>query len=195
MPVDGTATAVPIRSAGRFAHESAAYAPEDGAVYLTEDDFGFPSGLYRYLPPSDPVQVRRLEDGGRLQMLAVRGTPRADLAASQRQRATYDVEWVDIDEPWREFPYTPGQTAPTTNDDALNFVGTQGRAQGAALFSRLEGAVHDRGVVWFTSTQGGGPPGRASARSRTASATGAGRCGATTSRAGSCSCCTRRRAT
>jgi secreted PhoX family phosphatase len=87
------------RNAGRFAHESAVYAPEDGAVYLTEDNFGFPSGLYRYLPPSDPMQVGELEDGGRLQMLAVRGRPNADLAASQRQRATYDVQWVDIAEP------------------------------------------------------------------------------------------------
>jgi secreted PhoX family phosphatase len=157
VPVDGAASGVPIRSAGRFLHESAVYAPEDGALYMTEDNFGFPSGLYRYLPPSDPMQVGRLEDGGRLQMLAVHGRPNADLAASQRRRATYDVEWVDIDEPWREFPYTPGQTAPTSNDDALNVVGAQGRAKGAAMFSRLEGAVHDRGVVWFTSTQGGGP--------------------------------------
>ena len=157
VPVDGTASGAPVRSAGRFAHESAVYSPEDGAVYLTEDNFGFPSGFYRYLPPSDPMAVGRLEDGGRLQMLAVRGLPNADLAASQRQRATYDVEWVDIDEPWREFAYTPGQPAPPRNDDALNFVGGQGRAKGAALFSRLEGAVADRGVVWFTSTQGGGP--------------------------------------
>ena len=157
VPVDGTASAQPIRSAGRFLHESVVYAPEDGALYLTEDNFGFPSGLYRYLPPSDPADVGRVEDGGRLQMLAVRGRPNADLAASQRQRATYDVEWVDIDEPWREFPTTPGQPAATSNDEALNFVGAQGRAKGGALFSRLEGAVHDRGVVWFTSTQGGGP--------------------------------------
>ena len=35
-------------------------------------------------------------------------------------------------------------------------VGDQGRAQGAALFSRLEGQVYDDNVVYFTSTQGGG---------------------------------------
>jgi secreted PhoX family phosphatase len=50
----------------------------------------------------------------------------------------------------------PGQTAPTTNDQALRHVGDQGRSQGAARFSRLEGAVFDRGTLWFTSTQGGG---------------------------------------
>ena len=157
VPLDGSATGEPIRSAGRFAHESAVFAPEDGAVYLTEDNFGFPSGFYRYLPPSDPRRTGRLEDGGRLQMLAVRGLPNADLAASQRQRVVYDVEWVDIEDPAPSFPYQQGQPAPTTNDAALTHVGDQGRAKGAALFSRLEGAVADRGVVWFTSTQGGGP--------------------------------------
>ncbi|MGH3455033.1 MAG: alkaline phosphatase PhoX, partial [Nocardioidaceae bacterium] len=50
-----------------------------------------------------------------------------------------------------------GQPAPTTNDAALVAVGDQGRAQGAALFSRLEGQVYDDNVVYFTSTQGGGP--------------------------------------
>ena len=54
------------------------------------------------------------------------------------------------------FPYTPGYRPPTTNNDAISFVGDQGRARGAAYFSRLEGAVYDRGVVYFTSTQGGG---------------------------------------
>ena len=49
-----------------------------------------------------------------------------------------------------------GETAPTKNDEAIVFVGDQGRAQGAAGFSRLEGAIYDNGVVYFTSTQGGG---------------------------------------
>ena len=91
-------------------------------------------------------------------MLAVEGQPQADLAASQPAGASYRVTWVDIDDPDPTFPYTPGQPAPTPNDTALNHVGSQGRAQGAARFSRLEGAVYDRGVVYFTSTQGGGAP-------------------------------------
>jgi secreted PhoX family phosphatase len=44
----------------------------------------------------------------------------------------------------------------TTNDQAIRFVGDQGRAKGAAYFSRLEGQVYDDGIVYFTSTQGGG---------------------------------------
>jgi secreted PhoX family phosphatase len=62
------------------------------------------------------------------------------------------VHWVDIDDPAATLP------AGTTNDEALRHVGEQGRAQGAARFSRLEGAVFEKGTLWFTSTQGGGPP-------------------------------------
>ena len=43
------------RVAGRFAHEAAAFDPRHGHLYLTEDNFGFPSGLYRYIPPSNPM--------------------------------------------------------------------------------------------------------------------------------------------
>ncbi len=65
---------------------------------------------------------------------------------------------MKIDQPDFEFDYEPGQPAPTTNDEAIVFVGNQGRAKGAAYFSRLEGQVYDRGIVYFTSTQGGGEP-------------------------------------
>jgi uncharacterized protein len=47
VPVEGAASAQPIRKAGRFAHEAIAIDPVDGAAYLTEDDFGFPSGLFQ----------------------------------------------------------------------------------------------------------------------------------------------------
>jgi secreted PhoX family phosphatase len=67
------------------------------------------------------------------------------------------VTWVDIDQPDVVFPYTPGQPAPTSNNDAINFVGNQGRAKGAAYFSRIEGCVYDNNVVYFCCTQGGGP--------------------------------------
>ena len=47
-------------------------------------------------------------------------------------------------------------TAPNmVNDDAIRFVARQGLDQGAAMFSRLEGTIYDRGWVYFTSTQGG----------------------------------------
>src|SRR4029453_16488541 len=42
VPVDGGATADPITHAGRFPHESVAWDPRGGALYLIEDNFAFP---------------------------------------------------------------------------------------------------------------------------------------------------------
>ncbi|PZF98926.1 PhoX family protein [Micromonospora deserti] len=157
VPVDRPADRRPITAAGRFAHESVAFDPVGGHLYLTEDNFGYPSGFYRYTPPRHPMRCGRLADGGRLQMLAVRGRPNLDLAAAQRRHATYRVQWVDIDDAAPRFPYTPGEVAPTSNDEALTYVARQGWAHGAAYFSRLEGSAYDDGIVYFTATQGGGP--------------------------------------
>ena len=157
VPVDGQSDRQPITAAGRFAHESVAFDPQDGVLYLTEDDFGFPSGFYRYRPRRNPMSVGHLDNEGTLQMLAVRGQPNANLAAGQPHRATYSVEWVDIEDPAPSFPFTPGLPAPTSNNNALIHVASQGWAQGAAFFSRLEGSVYDNNVVYFCSTQGGGP--------------------------------------
>ncbi|MQA26275.1 MAG: DUF839 domain-containing protein [Micromonosporaceae bacterium] len=157
VPADGQSDREPITQAGRFAHEAVAFDPKEGALYLTEDNFGFPSGFYRYLPSANPMSTGRLGNDGRLQMLTVVGAPNAHLEATQEERATYRVEWVDIDDPAPSFPYTPGEPAPTSNNDAIVYVGKQGFEQGAAYFSRLEGCVYDHGVVYFCSTQGGGP--------------------------------------
>lgn len=156
VPAGGQSTRQPITSAGRFLHEAAAYSPDEGILYLTEDNFESPSGLYRYVPPTNPLDHGRVEDGGRLEMLRVVGHPNLHLEAQQVIGATYAVDWVEIDEPAPTFPYTPGVEAPTSNDAASTFVGDQGRAQGAASFSRLEGATFTRGEIYFTSTQGGG---------------------------------------
>jgi uncharacterized protein len=160
VPIDGQSDREPITAAGRFAHESVAFDPRGGVLYLTEDNFGYPSGFYRYKPRRNPMHAGRLDNQGRLQMLAVRGRPNLNLAAAQPRGASYRAQWVDIDDPAPSFPYTPGQVAPTTNDTALTYVGRQGWAQGAAYFSRLEGSVYDSadgGVVYFCATQGGGP--------------------------------------
>ncbi|GGS80745.1 hypothetical protein GCM10010156_44410 [Planobispora rosea] len=148
VPVDG-APGGPIRNAGRFAHESVAFDPLTGAIYLTEDNFAFPSGFYRYLPPKNPLRAGRILDGGRLQMLAVRGEPGKDLSAGQPAGAAYATSWVDIDDPDPAFTGTP------SNDTAIQAVGNQGRAGGAAIFSRLEGAINHHGTIYFVSTQGG----------------------------------------
>jgi hypothetical protein len=157
VPAGGVSSGEPISKAGRFAHEAVAFDPQHGILYMTEDNFGFPSGFYRYIPASNPMQTGALDNDGQLQMLAVTGQPNIDLAANQPMRATYDVEWVDIEDPDPTFPFTPGVTAPTSNNTALVYVGNQGFAQGAAYFSRLEGSAFDDGVVYFCATQGGGP--------------------------------------
>jgi len=103
------------------------------------------------------MQTGRLADGGTLWMLKVKGVDNADLAKSQAAGATFAVEWVRIDTPWFDFGRPPGSVAVHSNDEAITFVGDQGRAKGAAGFSRLEGAVYDHGWIFWTSTQGGGP--------------------------------------
>ena len=156
VPTTGRSSAEPVTRAGRFAHESVAFDPRGGSLYLSEDNFGFASGFYRYTPTTSPMESGRLANDGRLQMLKVKGVDQAHLEASQAKGTRYHVEWVDIDDPDPTFPYTPGQTAPTVNDAAIRYVGDQGRDKGAARFSRLEGTYFDNGVVYFTSTQGGG---------------------------------------
>ena len=79
VPVDSRTRRVPIKAAGRFAHEAAAVDPITGAIYLTEDNFNFPCGFYRYLPPRHPLWTGRVLDGGELQMLRVIGQPNAEL--------------------------------------------------------------------------------------------------------------------
>lgn len=158
VPTKGRANGEPLTRAGRFAHEAVSFDPREGRLYLTEDNFAFGSGFYRYTPRRNPMRGGHLDNKGRLQMLKIKGQPNAHLEASQRKGATYKVEWVDIDDPDPTYAYTPGQTAPTTNDEAIVHVGDQGRARGAASFSRLEGQIYDNGVIYFTSTQGGGDP-------------------------------------
>lgn len=160
VPVDERASARPIRAAGRFAHEAVSFDQESGCLYLTEDNFAFASGFYRYRPRRNPMDVGHLDNDGVLEMLAVRGERNAHLEGEQRVGATYPVRWVRIKRPNRVFPYQPGREAPTENDAALTFVSRQGWAKGAAYFSRLEGQAAEGGIVFFTSTQGGGEPER-----------------------------------
>ncbi len=143
---------VPIRAAGRFAHEAVDIDPVTGFLYETEDNFDFPSGFYRYIAPQNPMNVGKLRDGGRLEMLKVKGVTKAVLDRGQTPGVTYDVEWVKIDQP--DTTFAPG----TTNNQAIVFVGDQGRAKGAAIFSRLEGIFFDSGKIYLVSTQGGDTP-------------------------------------
>jgi secreted PhoX family phosphatase len=141
----------PIRSAGRFPHEAVDWAGDH--LHLTEDNFNFPSGFYRYQPPTSPFVAGKLLDGGTLEMLAIEGERNAELHHGRTVGDALPVTWVTIDEPDMTFP------AGTTNDQASVFVSSQGLNKGAAIFSRLEG-IHAVGdVVYIVSTQGGDAPG------------------------------------
>jgi len=142
VPASRRAVPVPLKAMGRFVHEAVAVDRQSGDVYETEDRGT--SGFYRFIP-SDK---NRLDQGGRLQMMKVRGLHQVDLRGSVGVGATFDVEWVDIDDPERA--HSPGTT------DSLG-VFRQGFDQGGAVFSRLEGASynHQNKRIYFVSTDGG----------------------------------------
>ena len=108
VPTTGLASGEPITRAGRFAHEAVAFDPEDGYLYLTEDNFAFPSGYYRYKPKRHPMKGGHIDNEGTLQMLAVKGTPNAHLEAQQEKGATYDVRVGRHRRPGPRVPVHPG---------------------------------------------------------------------------------------
>jgi secreted PhoX family phosphatase len=162
VPTNAPPTALPITQAGRFSHEACMFDPLNGSMFLTEDNFGFGSGFYRYDPPVDPRTAGELLDGGTLWMLGVIGKPQSNLSGHQQRNRRYKVQWVQIEEPNPQFPMVSdgaGGMIPTlTNNQAISSVGKQGWDAGGAVFSRLEGITLHDGVIYFTSTQGGGEP-------------------------------------
>ena len=142
----------PIRAAGRFAHEAVAVDPASATIYMTEDDFAYASGFWRYLPPNNPFRDKRVADGGQLQVLRVKGRPNYDASRNQQVGVPLPVEWVDIEDPDPTFPQG------IENDPAARLVYLEGEAKGAAGFSRLEGIDYFNRRIFFVSTQGGGPP-------------------------------------
>lgn len=131
--------AVPLKAMGRFVHEAVAFDEKSGVVYLTEDNR--PAGFYRFLPKRN----KRLAEGGELQILTLQNNPNRDLRTGQQQGISYYANWVKIDNP-------DPQEADTNSQAVLD----QGRAKGAAIFTRLEGCFTDKsGTVYFVSTEGG----------------------------------------
>ena len=130
--------AVPHKAMGRFVHEAAAVDPKTGYVYMTEDRGT--AGLYRFIPniPGD------LSSGGRVQMLKIKARPNYNTTSGQRVDKPLPVEWVDIENP---------DPAAAETDPLAVFK--QGQAEGAAIFSRLEGCWYGDGSIFFHATDGG----------------------------------------
>ena len=140
VPRDGLGEPTPLRAMGRFSHEAVAVDPATGFVYETEDA-GNSSGFYRFVPDVGGY----LAAGGRLFMLKAAEVDRANLGANYVNGATFDVEWVEIGTADNPAPNAPG-----------NSVWSQGRAQGAATFARLEGCWYGNDAkVYIVSTSGG----------------------------------------
>ena len=137
VPAAGEASAEPLRAMGRFIHEAVAVDPDTGIVYETEDRFAG-SGFYRFIP----AEAGNLAAGGRLQMLAIDGMPRADLRTGRTRDVWLPVTWVPVDDP-----------DPEGIQEHSIFV--QGAAGGGATFARLEGVWHGGGRIYVVSTSGG----------------------------------------
>jgi secreted PhoX family phosphatase len=138
----------PIRDMGFFSHEACDVDPSTGIVYLTEDDARLPippdpatevpgesrsSFLYRYLPVDPRPRRGALQQGGKLQALAIDERPSYNLDLG-RTGDRYAVVWKDV---------RPEQA----HEDAL--------AAGCARFNRLEGSFFSGGAFWFDDTAGG----------------------------------------
>lgn len=136
VPVDGTASAKPIRSMGRFVHEAVAVDPATGIVYETEDQAA--SGFFRFLPD----ETSNLAAGGRLEMLALTDKPQADTRTGQTTNVWHPVGWVPIDDP-------------DPDEIAADSLYSQGIEAGGATFARLEGAWYGDGRIYVVSTNGG----------------------------------------
>ena len=136
VPADGAASAEPYRAMGRFVHEAVSIDPATGIVYETEDRGA--SGFYRFLPHEAGV----LSAGGRLEMLGIADTPRADLRTGQSTGVWRPVSWTPIDDP-----------DPAAVDEGSVF--RQGVAGDGATFARLEGTWYGGGRIYIVSTSGG----------------------------------------
>ena len=145
MSATGPVDPVPLREMGRFIHEAVAVDPDTGIVYETEDAWYVPgqrpgAGFYRFIPNEPGV----LSAGGRLQMMAVTGSPGYLTARRQTPGTVLQVHWVDIDDP----------DPPEAEEDWLA-VFFQGVARGGARFARLEGAFYGDNGIYVVSTNGG----------------------------------------
>ncbi len=154
-PALAMASAVPIKEMGLMRHEAVAVDPRDSRVYLTEDN-GPLSGFYRFTPNDTSQQVGSLENGGVLEMLAVRGQPGADLGAAAQGDA-FTVEWVPIPDPVAqpETLVSPGDGFPPVEGQGRSGPFLQGQAAGGASFRRGEGCWYQDGVIYFVDTAGG----------------------------------------
>ena len=128
---------IPLKEMGRFQHEAVCVDPRTSIVYQTED---LSDGLiYRFLPK----QAGKLQKGGRLQALAVKGQKSCDTRnwkeSSFPINQPMEVEWIDLDHV----------------DSPADDLRIRGFLKGAACFGRGEGMWFDKKECYFACTAGG----------------------------------------
>ncbi len=125
----GMTRPVPLKAMGRMRHEAIAVDEASGAVFLTEDRND--GCLYRFLPKTQG----KLEEGGKLQALVVKGQKSADTTNWPESkpfpvRKRLECEWLDLDD------------VESPKDD----LRLRAQKEGAARFSRGEG-------IWYGSVE------------------------------------------
>ncbi|MBD1862991.1 MULTISPECIES: alkaline phosphatase PhoX [Trichocoleus] len=137
----GAVPPIPLTAMGRFNHEAVAIDPATGIAYETEDRG---DGLFYRFIPNQPGE---LQMGGTLQALAIKGRPGVNTSNNSGVTIpvgqTLEVEWVTIDNP------------DPARDSAPTGTRFQGRAKGAATFTRGEGIWFGNNELYFTCTDGG----------------------------------------
>ena len=129
VPVDGRATAEPITQRRPLPARVGRVGPEGRRALPQRGQLRVPVRLLQVRPAQNPKRAGRLRDGGQLYMLKVAGGDNADLAVHQADGTRYDVEWVEIDQPSFDFGRPAPDRRRPTNDVALQFVSSQGRAR------------------------------------------------------------------
>ena len=133
VPVGGVqSNRVPIMHAGRFPHEAAAFSPGRGSCIsprTTSRSRRASTAIYRR---TTRWWTATSKMAGRSRCSRSSASTGRTSRQGQTTGATYPVEWVEIP----PFPNRPQFTVraenslrPRTNDQALTFVGTQGRAR------------------------------------------------------------------
>ena len=130
----------PIRAMGRFLHEAVACAPKGDVLYLTEDRGD--GCLYRFLP----TVAGRLHEGGRLQALAVTGTPSMDTRNWTTDGTTNLIPGIRLEASWLDLEDV---------EAPLDDLRYRAFNAGAARFARAEGIWHAGDRVHFACTTGG----------------------------------------
>jgi secreted PhoX family phosphatase len=128
---EGKGNPEPYKAMGRFNHEAVAIDPVTGYVYETEDRGD--ASLYRFVP----AVAGDLSKGGRLEAMRIGAT-------------TYDTR-RDGDKAYGTVSWVPVEDA----DPAADTVRHQAQANGAAVFSRLEGAWYGNDRIYVITTDGG----------------------------------------